>query len=321
MKCSEHALNVLTLKSFKGIGNAWIRHHCKGQEKVSELVGKVSQKLGQNISEAEFQKKRDTYLRLLQNRLRADDGLVAWGDPHFPRPIGQASSSELPAFFYVRGNIQALLSETGRQVSVIGLTSIDPDISRRERLLVKGLASQGATVVSGLALGCDAVAHLEALNQGARTVAFLPSPLHAILPVKNRGLAERIVESGGLLATEYGRDAGSFEELRRRYYERDRLQALFCHAIILVASHAVDSRQRHPYLKRVNSGARLAMAFAKRYGVARAVLYDEETDCNNPVFDLNRQLLRDEGVIALSTLNLDEGLQRIFHSSDQSSLS
>ena len=70
---------------------------------------------------------------------------------------------------------------------------------------MSGLAGHPVVIISGLALGLDAIAHEEALNQGILTVAFpgsglAPSALH---PSSNRGLANRILEAGGALVSEF----------------------------------------------------------------------------------------------------------------------
>ena len=97
-------------------------------------------------------------------------------------------------------------------------------------------------------------------------------------------------------------------DLNGRYKDRDRLQALYCDAIILVASYAQDSAKKwNIFGKKLDSGARLAMNFAKEYNIPRAIMYNKDIDLNNPMFDLNRQLIGEQSeVIVLSKKSLNE---------------
>ena len=89
-------------------------------------------------------------------------------------------------------------------------------------------------------------------------------------------------------------------ELSSRYKERDRLQALFCDTIVLAASYAQNSGVRWELEgQKLDSGARLAMGYAKDYQIARAVMYDESIDVNNPMFDLNRDLIAEQKNISI----------------------
>jgi len=226
---------------------------------------------------------------------------VALGDPNFPQYRGNVKDSEKPVFLYYKGNID-LLSIENKNISVIGLLNPEGDIEERERKIVADFVKNGATILSGLAFGCDSISHQQALDSNGNTVAILPSPLNNILPAKNKGLAFQIVEEGGLLVTEYGNDFKSKMELSSRYKERDRLQALFCDTIILVASYAQNSAERWKILgQKLDSGARLAMGYAKDYNIPRAVMYDENLDKNNPMFDLNRDLIKEQKEITIIT--------------------
>jgi DNA processing protein len=65
------------------------------------------------------------------------------------------------------------------------------------------LGRAGISVVSGLALGIDAMAHRGNVEGGGATVAVLGSGVDEIYPVSNRPLARRILETGGAIVSEY----------------------------------------------------------------------------------------------------------------------
>lgn len=175
------------------------------------------------------------------------------------------------------------------------------------------LVKKGATIISGLAHGCDSISHRQALDSNGRTVAILPSPLNNIMPIRNRSLAFQIVEEGGLLITEYGNEHKSQMELSSRYKERNRLQALFCDTIVLAASYAQNSAERWKIEgQKLDSGSRLAMNYAKEYNIPRAVMYDVSEDEQNPMFDLNRDIIKDQrGVTVITQENFHESVTKL----------
>ena len=79
------------------------------------------------------------------------------------------------------------------------------------------LAKQGIIIVSGLALGIDAIAHRAALEAGGTTVAVLANGLDSVYPASHRALADEIVKKGGLIISEYppGTPARDFQFLAR----------------------------------------------------------------------------------------------------------
>jgi DNA processing protein len=65
------------------------------------------------------------------------------------------------------------------------------------------LAQKGVVVVSGLALGMDAIAHRGALEAGGTTIAVLANSVDTIYPRSHASLAKEIVEKGGAILSEY----------------------------------------------------------------------------------------------------------------------
>jgi DNA processing protein len=315
MKYTDNALNILTTKSYKGIGNAWIVKNLKGNESVETIVSLLNKTIkGEQTNEDEFERLKINFENKLLEKFDNElcDGIVALGDKDFPKHRGNVKESERPIFLYYKGNID-LLSIDNINITVIGLLNPEGNIEERERKIVAEFVKKGATIVSGLAFGCDSISHQQALDSNGKTVAILPSPLSSIMPVRNKGLAFQIVEEGGLLVTEYGTDFKSQMELSSRYKERDRLQALFCDTIVLAASYAQNSAERWKIFgQKLDSGARLAMGYAKDYNIPRAVMYDENIDNNNPMFDLNRDLIKEQKDITIITQdNIPETVKKI----------
>lgn len=288
MKYTDNAINILTSLTFKGVGRAWIVKNLGEQLlDIADIVNLLNRttKSQEKITVEEFEEKKTSIIRIIHDNKQYIDGVVAIGDSDFPQHRGYVKYSDQPVYLFYKGDI-SLLNRRNRNIAVIGLLNPDIEIELTEKSIISKLVEKNATVISGLALGCDTIAHEQTLACGGKTVAILPSPLASILPASNKDLAERIVRKGGLLVTEYLTEVKSKKMLSSRYQERDRLQALFSDGIILSASYSKNDIGN-------DSGSRLAMQYAKEYRINRALIYDEEFD-GNPKFDLNRQYMEEE---------------------------
>ncbi len=125
--------------------------------------------------------------------------VLTWDDEEYPFRLQQIPDP--PPVLYVMGSLSV---EDEIAVAVVGTRRASAYGLEAARKLADGLARNGVTVVSGLALGIDGSAHKAALDAGGRTLAVLGSGLDNIYPASHRGLADRIVESGrGALLSEY----------------------------------------------------------------------------------------------------------------------
>lgn len=158
--------------------------------------------------------------RLEKRRIR----VLTWLDEEYPSLLKRLEYA--PPVLYVYGQI----NEDDRQdeynagkqnrsgdfaLGVVGtrrMSSYGRQVTER---LTSELVKGQVTIVSGLALGVDTVAHTTALDEGGRTIAVLACGLDTIYPPSNRALARRIVESGqGALISAFPLgvrpDAGNF---------------------------------------------------------------------------------------------------------------
>lgn len=106
-----------------------------------------------------------------------------------------------PPLLYYRG----ILKNASFSLAVVGTRKISSYGKEVTREITSTLAKRGITIVSGLALGVDAVAHQACIDAKGITFAVLGSGLDEknIYPASNKILAEHIIASGGALISEY----------------------------------------------------------------------------------------------------------------------
>lgn len=91
----------------------------------------------------------------------------------------------------------------GPRVGIVGSRRPTPYGEAVAEQLAADLGAAGVIVVSGLALGVDAAAHIGALEAGACTIAVLGTGVDVIYPASHTELAARIVGSGGALVSQF----------------------------------------------------------------------------------------------------------------------
>ena len=98
--------------------------------------------------------------------------------------------------------------------------------------LGKELGRKGVIVISGLAYGIDSVAARGALDGGGETIAILGTEIERIYPTTHVKLAEKIVERGGVVASEY--KLGDKVYPKTSFLERNRIISGLADAVVVV---------------------------------------------------------------------------------------
>ncbi|GAB6056501.1 hypothetical protein JCM15415_18170 [Methanobacterium movens] len=104
-----------------------------------------------------------------------------------------------PEVLYALGNV-ALLDKPS--IAIVGTRKPGNNGKSAAEKIARHYAEKNFVIVSGLALGIDAIAMNSALSAGAPVIGVLPSSLDNIVPKKNRKLAEEVLNKGGLLISE-----------------------------------------------------------------------------------------------------------------------
>ena len=142
------------------------------------------------------------------------------------------SIAQVPETLYYIGELPA---ERRPTVAIVGTrkpTRYGVEVTQR---FAGELASKGVVVISGLALGVDAIAHRAALDAGGTTLAMQANGLAKLAPSSNRQLGEDIVQSGGAIISEYAPD----ESPRLwRFLERNRIVSGLSDAILITEASA-----------------------------------------------------------------------------------
>lgn len=154
--------------------------------------------------------------------------------------------------------------------------------------LIQGLAGEPVTIVSGLALGMDSIAHRAALKNDLQTIAIPGSGLDRrfIAPRSHANLADEIVAAGGGLMSE-------FEDQMVYpgpwiYPKRNRLMAGMCHATIIIEAD-------------IKSGtlitSRLATEYNREVGAVPGPVYSSTSGGPHMLIRLGAALIRDHNDI------------------------
>jgi DNA processing protein len=153
--------------------------------------------------------------------------VLTWRDPTYPALLREIAAS--PPVLYVRGE----LTEADQfALAVVGTRSASSYGQQVTARLVTELAHGQVTVVSGLALGVDTLAHSAALDARGRTIAVLACGLNVVYPARNARLARHIAESGlGALVSEYPLD---FRPESGNFPARNRIIAGLAQGVLVV---------------------------------------------------------------------------------------
>ena len=126
-------------------------------------------------------------------------GILFWTEEAYPATL--RSMQDPPALLYYRGKLPSFGDRLC--IGVVGTRSMSEYGKRMAYKIGYELAAAGTVVISGMALGVDAMSAAGAMAAGGTTVAVIGSGFEHVYPREHTALYEQIIRNGGCVMTEY----------------------------------------------------------------------------------------------------------------------
>ncbi len=180
------------LEEYGSAENIYDKFVNEGSEFLKKLVSEYG------LSQLREQATKSNMHEMLVTMQKLNIGILAQQDALYPDSLRNTQSP--PALLFYRGDPSCLM---GKCISVVGSRKASPQGIEVTQRICQELSRAGVTIISGFAVGIDTAAHEGCLQGGSPTAAVLGSGIDVDYPVDNVHLKERIVDTGGVLLSEY----------------------------------------------------------------------------------------------------------------------
>lgn len=235
--------DIILLQSLKGFGNAAIRtviaetaqynQYCEDNlYKVLLKLCKSHKIRAQLPTRDEVSFAADNADRIIKLSEALGIQIFSCLDEKYPykllNTVSEKGKLDVPVLVHCLGNLDILEKSS---LAIIGTRNPNEAGVKAAEFFSSEFASYGVNIISGLAVGCDSIAHEAALSVNGTTTAVLAGGLDNIYPKENRGLADRILNNGGLLISE---NPVFTQTNKYNLVSRDRIQAALGNATLVI---------------------------------------------------------------------------------------
>ena len=214
----------------------------------------------------------------IKNKLIEKIYPICYKDQYWPKSLNVIKDE--PVLLWGKGDIRKLDNKVN--VAVIGTRNPGKYAIEMEKRVIDILVKNGCNIISGLALGCDTVAHDETVKCNGTTGAILPSGVDNPKPETNSNLSKEIIKSGGFLLSEY--PLGHIPE-KKNYVERDRIVAALADIVIVIECG-------------MKSGTMHTVNYAVEYNKSILVVMPPKKDFSGD-FSGNKKIINDKKAIPI----------------------
>ncbi|MFL9878167.1 DNA-processing protein DprA [Herbaspirillum rhizosphaerae] len=162
---------------------------------VTELSTVVTERIARALLKSPSAMMQNHIERTLVWIEEAGNRIVTLADAGYPQAL--LNISDPPVLLYIKGRAELLAASS---LAVVGSRNASTQGIQNSEHFSDAASRAGLTIVSGLALGIDAAAHLGGLRGRGSTVAVIGTGLDIVYPARNRTLAHRLAEEGCIVS-------------------------------------------------------------------------------------------------------------------------
>lgn len=164
------------------------------KEELIKIDG-IGEKLAQEVLKKEYRENLEKYADYMDKH---EIKFISIFDKKYPENL--KNIYDPPQILYVKGN-ENILNDFS--LAIVGCRQNSEYGKIVTKSIAKDLANKNIITVSGLAIGIDSIAQKEAVENNAKTIGVLGNGLDTIYPKGNTYLAQKIIENGGAIISEY----------------------------------------------------------------------------------------------------------------------
>ena len=224
----------LWLKSIDGITNNNINQIESNNIDIKDLINFSDKEIynlkniNTNIKENIVKYKSLTYLEEIKSSLEKEFiKYVSIHDESYPSNL--KNIYDAPKILFYKGNLDVLKNNIN--LAMVGSRKCTQYGINCAKNISKSLSDMGINIISGLAIGIDTYSHIGCLEGKGKTVAVIGSSLDNILPKRNIKLAQKILDDGGLILSEYNIGSTVYPS---NYVHRNRILSGISDGVIVV---------------------------------------------------------------------------------------
>lgn len=190
----------ITLSQIPGLGNEGLRHLLQAfgspdsvlSASVSSLSKHVKPVVACAVAEGINQSAFAPVASWLDDPLNR---ILTIADPDYPQHL--LNIADPPLLLYVKGRLDLLNSPS---LAVVGSRNATTQGLRNAEAFAHSASDAGLCIVSGMAHGIDAAAHLGGLQGSCSSIAVVGTGLDKVYPAANRDLAHRLAQNGTIVS-------------------------------------------------------------------------------------------------------------------------